>query len=154
MAVAEPARASVHLRQSFGSRRWAVATLVVALVAVVVWAERPQPNATPSADATMAAVSGRVVIEGGPPPLPGSSKRVLADSHADVVVTGTTASGARVVRHFTADAQGRFALRLPPGTYRIAALTYSGLPLARQPQQRVTITPGHPVRVSITVQAK
>ncbi len=41
--------------------------------------------------------------------------------NAPLVVTGRTAAGFRLVRYYTADASGNFRLRLPPGTYVVAA---------------------------------
>jgi Carboxypeptidase regulatory-like domain len=41
--------------------------------------------------------------------------------NAPLVVTGRTAAGFRLVRYYTADPDGNFRLRLPPGTYVVAA---------------------------------
>jgi len=117
---------------------------------------RPGATATrPGAAATRpTAVSGVVVIEGGPPPPPGSSTNgAQGDAHARIVVTGTTSAGTRLQRRFRADAHGRFALKLPPGAYRIAAIIDSGAPLAAQPHRTITVAGGHAVRTRITIQA-
>lgn len=101
------------------------------------------------------AVSGAVVIVGGPAPPPGSTATNGArpDAHAQIVVTGTTAVGAHLLRRLSADASGHFTLRLPPGVYTVAAVVDKGAPLARQPQDQITVTRGHPVRAHITVNA-
>jgi hypothetical protein len=155
MATAEPPAPTTAAFRSTNARRGLVALLVIAAVVLLVifgWAVWRGTGATVNTAPT--AVSGVVVIEGGPPPPPGSSTGARPDTHANVVVTGTTAAGARLVRHFVADAQGRFALKLPPGVYRIAAMAYAGAPLASQPHQAVTVTRGHPVHVRVTIQAK
>jgi hypothetical protein len=41
--------------------------------------------------------------------------------NAPLVVTGRTAAGFRLLRYYTADPGGNFRLRLPPGTYVVAA---------------------------------
>lgn len=68
------------------------------------------------------AVSGNVVISGGPPPPPGSDPATYndthPDSHAGIVVTGTTAAGARAYGLLFANARGHFTLKLPPGCTR------------------------------------
>ena len=67
-----------------------------------------------------------------PPPRSGFILGHVADAHAGsaspgpvrnapLVVTGRTAAGFRLVRYYTADRNGDFRLRLPPGTYVVAA---------------------------------
>jgi hypothetical protein len=100
------------------------------------------------------AVSGQVMLVGGPLTSSGLTTGARPDPHAHIVVTGTTAAGARLLRSFTADASGHFALKLPPGVYSVAAVIDPGAPLARQPQKKITVTRGRPVRARITVNAR
>jgi hypothetical protein len=55
---------------------------------------------------------GGIIIGGGP--------RTM--SHIKVRIEGTTGAGAHVLRHLRADANGRFALSLPPGHYTVATV--------------------------------
>jgi hypothetical protein len=98
-------------------------------------------------------VAGQVVGVGGPAPLHGSNDRPWPDSHANVVIVGTTATGERLVRRLYADAQGRFALKLPAGVYTVSAQAHSGLPLAKQPHTKLTVAHGDPARVRVTILA-
>jgi hypothetical protein len=135
-----------------------VAIAVLGLLGVLGWPEHHAGTGAGTRPVAVAprptAVSGVVVIEGGPPPPPGSSTTGgQGDAHARIVVTGTTSTGTRLQRHFRADAHGRFALKLPPGAYRIAAIIDSGAPLGAQPHRTITVTGGHAVRTRITIQA-
>ncbi len=47
---------------------------------------------------------------------------------ADVVVTGRTSAGRRLVRYVHADARGRFRVRLPAGAYSLRPLAGSSPP--------------------------
>jgi hypothetical protein len=127
----------------------------IACIAVVVGvvlltpSSRRQSAPVPGAAATPFAVSGVVVTEGGPPP-PGQSD-VHPDSHQSLTISGTTDHGAHMTRFATTDARGRFALRLPPGTFTITARAFGGsIPADGQPPARVVIRPGHPLHVRIT----
>jgi hypothetical protein len=96
------------------------------------------------------ALSGVVVIEGGPPPVFGSPPvGARPYPHVPVLVTGTTAAGVHVVRRLVADGHGRFALKLRPGKYIVAANWARHAPLAVKPQTTVTIMPGLPVRTRV-----
>jgi hypothetical protein len=99
------------------------------------------------------AVSGNVVISGGPPPPPGSDQTndTHPDSHAGIVVSGTTAAGAHAYRLLFANARGHFALALPPGVYTITAVVPGGGSLAGMPHHRITVTPGRPAHVRLTL---
>jgi hypothetical protein len=74
-------------------------------------------------------------------------------SHARLVVAGTTNAGARLLRHLTANTHGRFAVKLPAGTYVITALIIHNAPMAEQPYQKITVRSGHAVRVPIAFSA-
>jgi hypothetical protein len=162
MTATDP-RFSMLAVHGLNRRRLAVGAAIAAIavlgvLGVLGWPEHHAGTGAgtrPGAAATRpTAVSGVVVIEGGPPPPPGSSTNgAQGDAHARIVVTGTTRAGIRLQRHFTADAHGRFALELPPGVYRVAAIIDSGAPLAAQPHRTITVTGGHAVRTRITIQA-
>jgi hypothetical protein len=154
MAGGEATALSTGAFRGISARRGLIAALMVAATVLLVlfgWAKWRGTGGP--AYAAPIPVYGVVVVEGGPAPPPRSSDGARPDMHAHVVVTGTMASGARLVRHFAADARGRFALKLPPGVYRLAAFAYGDAPLASQPHQDVTVEAGQPVHVRITVQA-
>ncbi len=158
MAAAESHPPILALR-GLNRRHLTAAVVVAALVALATlgwseWHGSSKPTATATHQGTPTAVSGVVLIEGGPPPPPGSTAHgAQGDAHARIVVTGTTSLGAHLLRRFTADAHGRFALKLPPGTYSVAAVVDTTAPLASQPHQQITVAGGHPVQARIVIQA-
>ncbi len=70
--------------------------------------------------------------------------------NAPLVVTGRTAAGFRLVRYYTADPNGNFRLRLPPGTYVVAARVDRYTLLRHDP---VVVRIGEVARVSIADRA-
>jgi hypothetical protein len=93
-------------------------------------------------------VSGTVVTEGGPPVPDGSSgSDIRPVSRAQIRVTGTTASGTKVVRYLITDSDGRFRVTLAPGDYTIAAAIFPVAP--KQPQRRVVVRSGQSVTIQI-----
>jgi hypothetical protein len=131
------------------------AAIAIGAVAIFGWSHWHGGSGTATTVIRPTAISGAVVIVGGPPPPPGSGVTDAArpDPHAHIVVTGTTAAGVRVSRQLTADMSGHFALKLAPGVYTVATVIDPGAPLARQPQAKITVKRGHPVRARITVNA-
>jgi hypothetical protein len=92
-----------------------------------------------------------------PPPRSGFILGHVADAHggsrsagpvrnAPLVVTGRTAAGFRLVRYYTADPNGNFRLRLPPGTYVVAARVDRYTLLRHEP---VVVRIGEVARMSI-----
>jgi hypothetical protein len=135
-AAARARRDRVHR----GGRRRRLADTIIA----------PAERSRPRRRGDPFAVSGVVVTEGGPPPPPGQSD-VRPDSHQSLTISGTTDHGAHMTRFATTDARGRFALRLPPGTFTITARAFGGsIPADGQPHARVVIQPGHSLHVRIT----
>jgi hypothetical protein len=128
-------------------RRLVVAVVVLALLAVVAWSEWNSTSIAPTTN--VPAVSGVVVQEGGPPPLPGQSD-IRPLRSMPLVVTGTTAAGTGFWRHVSTDSHGRFALKVPPGIYTITAEIHSPNPTGFLPHAKVTVIRGHPVHVRIT----
>lgn len=127
------------------SRRGSVLAtgLVVAIILVIVafvWAQQRH-----SASHSSATVTGFLGTDSGP----GASfhpSRFVA-----VLVAGETAAGTHLVRHLRTNGRGRFAVKLPPGRYRLTGLAFaaSGLPLKAQPQATISVRRGHPVHVRI-----
>jgi hypothetical protein len=139
-----------------GDRRLLVAVgviLAVALLAVVAWPRQPHrtstvtPHGLPAATSA-SSVSGVAVTEGGPLTFPARSD-VRPYRSGPLVVIGTTAGGAHVVRRLSTDRDGRFALNLAPGVYTITTIMFGSLPFARQPHAHVTVRRGHPLRVRL-----
>lgn len=111
-------------------------------------ASRPSRSAQPSSRVAYS-VAGVVVTEGGPPPTTPGGSDVRPDANATVIVIGTSASGRHIRRTETTDRHGRFALRLPPGTYTVSGVEFSQFPLWRQPHANVTVVPGKPVHIRL-----
>jgi hypothetical protein len=128
----------------------AAVILVAALIAVWVRGHEQAPSGSTLGGHTPA-VTGTVVIEGGPPPLNSGGSDVRPVPAARLVVTGKTTAGAQVVRRLTTDAHGRFHLGLPPGHYIITARIFgpANRPLAEQPHAEVVVRQGHPEHVQI-----
>ena len=126
--------------------------VIVALLAVMAWSQRPHGSPSVSASGRPAVV-GVVRIEGGPAVVNGSGgSDVRPLRNATVIVSGTTAGGAALHRQFRADAQGRFSVNLPAGHYTVTAIAFSNLlpSLSRQPHAKVNVTPGRPVKIRLT----
>ena len=153
MAVVEHgasvARSGVIRRRSTILAGFAVA---VVLLTIIAWSQRAQTVSPSSGGVAAPAVTGVVQIEGGPPTVAGNGSDFRPLRHATLVVNGTTAAGAPLVRRSRADAQGHFTLSLPAGRYTVTALAYGPAtrPLSTQPHARVTVTPGHPVSIRLT----
>jgi hypothetical protein len=144
-------------RLSDRRRRVAAVVLVAAVLAAAFgWAEwrHGAGTALPAGQAGPTSVSGAVFIEGGPVTVSGQVAGARPQPSARLVVNGATTAGARIVRHLTADARGRFALRLPAGLYTVTALIVHNAPLDQQPSQQITVRAGHPVHVRITFSAE
>lgn len=103
-----------------------------------------------SRPASAATVTGRVVIEGGSPTLPGQSD-VHPVGFARIVASGTTTSGLQVSRHLRADTHGVFQLALPPGVYTLTAVIFgpASRALAKQPHVKVTVKDERSLHVQI-----
>ncbi len=103
-----------------------------------------------AAGKTPGTISGLVVVEGGPPPLPGQSPSgVRRVKNAPIRITGETAAGARMVANLTSDGRGRFRIDLPTGRYTIIARIFRSAPT--QPQvDSVVVNGGQTTRVRIT----
>ena len=56
------------------------------------------------------------------------------------------------MRHLATGIHGRFALKLPPGTYTVTADIYTPNPTGFEPHAKVTVIRGQPVHVRITEQ--
>ncbi len=134
-----------------GRRRIAaVALLCVPAAAGALWLvsrSAPDPSHT---SATAVAITGDVVVSGG-----ATFSTAASPSHpirsAPLLVRGLTGSGRRLVRHFAAGRDGRFALVLPPGTYTFTAVLYQGaIPLSQEPHATVRIRPGGHPHIRIT----
>jgi hypothetical protein len=110
-------------------------------------------GSTESARPAQTAVSGVVLIEGGPLQLNGQTPGKRRLPSARLVVTGRTTSGARLTRHLTANTDGRFALDVPAGAYTVTALIVQNAPMAEQPSQEIKVRDGRPVNVRITFAA-
>ncbi len=97
------------------------------------------------------AISGQVVIEGGPPTSTGSTNAARPLPHVHILISGTTANGATIVRHLTTNTRGRFAAALPNGTYTVTAITYGPATraLSTQPHKTVTTTDQKPITVKL-----
>jgi hypothetical protein len=132
--------AASALRRPTWLRRVVIAIVVLSsgVVAYAWSASRPSHS-----------VAGVVVTEGGPPPSTPGASDVRPDANATVIVIGASANGRHIRRTETTDRHGRFALRLPPGTYTVSGVEFSQLPLSRQPHAIVTVEPGKPVRIRL-----
>jgi hypothetical protein len=155
-ALDSAASASVSRLGVGKKRRLIVATLVavaVALLSALGWSEWRSTTGAAAGSAVPTMVSGVVLIEGGPMTVSGQTAGTRPLSHARLVVAGTTNAGARLLRHLNANTNGRFALRLPAGTYVVTALIIHNAPMGQQPNQKITVRSGHAVRVPITFAA-
>ena len=154
MAISERSGRVISVRMlvspgGLRGRRLVVTVVVLALVVVFAWPEWNSTSVAPTT--TMPAVSGVVVEEGGPLPLPGQSD-IRPMRSMPLLVRGTTTSGVHVLRHLVTDGHGRFALKLPPGIYTITAEIYTSNPTGFEPHAKVTVIRGQPVHVRITDQ--
>jgi hypothetical protein len=103
-------------------------------------------DSTPSqAEVPASAVSGIVVTEGALPSGPSGRPSVHPNAAAEVLVTGRTAAGARIVRRLTTDAKGRFRLELQPGRYAVAL---RGAPSTRE---EIVAEEGRPIAVRLLI---
>jgi hypothetical protein len=127
-------------------RKALAATIVVALAGGIAWFgwRSSVPASHLAGGANVVAITGDVLVEGGPVTEVGENRLDLHTMRSvPVLVTGTTGSGRRVVRRFSADRQGHFNLRLPPGRYTFTAVLYQGgIPLTQEPHATVHIRPG------------
>jgi hypothetical protein len=142
--------AASALRRPTWLRRVVIAIVVLSsgVVAYAWSASRPSHSAQPPPRLAYS-VAGVVVTEGGPPPSTPGASDVRPDANATVIVIGASANGRHIRRTETTDRHGRFALRLPPGTYTVSGVEFSQLPLSRQPHAIVTVEPGKPVRIRL-----
>jgi hypothetical protein len=132
------------LAQRLPRGRVTVAMLMVAGMAAFAWWHWQAAPTGSAPSAVSAPVSGVVVTLGwlkqpGAHPIP--SVRLL--------VTGSTTSDTRLTRHLTADGQGHFALRLPPGNYTMTALLSQALPTRFEPHTWFIVRRGQPQHIRI-----
>jgi hypothetical protein len=89
-------------------------------------------------------VSGRVVTVRTVGGLIGDGRAPIVPApSADLVVTGRTSAGRRLVRYVHADVRGRFRVRLPAGAYSLRPLAGSSLPAP------VSVRPGRTTRIEL-----
>jgi hypothetical protein len=136
------------------SRRHVIPMVAVILVAALtaVWLRgHGQAPSVSALGGHAPAVTGTVVIEGGPPALNSGGSDVRPVPAAHLVVTGTTTAGAHLVRRLTTDAHGHFRLALLPGHYVVTARIFgpANRSLAEQPHAAVVVRQGHPIQVQI-----
>jgi hypothetical protein len=84
-------------------------------------------------------VSGVVLIGGGTVYPPGGSD-VYRVKGAFVLVSGMSASGAKVERHLVCDSRGHFRVRLSPGRYTFVAQIFPANPT--HPRRSVVVERG------------
>ena len=152
MATAEPSAAARHLVVALRQRRLIAAPVIAAVVLVAIfgWSESRYGTGPPAASTVPTSVSGVVLIEGGPVQWAVIPRAFARCDRPRLVVTGTTSAGARLVRHLTANTDGRFTLTVPAGTYTVTALIIRNARMTERPSQKITVRGGHPVRVRIT----
>jgi hypothetical protein len=142
----------VRLGIGRGGRARAVlaAALVLVLAGGLAWLGLRSPAPAPHASRTDAVpITGVVVTEGGTE-VPKGGSDIHPIRSAPLLVAGVTATGKRLVRRFSADRHGRFAVRLPPGRYTFTAVIYQGsIPLGREPHATVRIRAGAHPRIRI-----
>jgi hypothetical protein len=135
-----------------GGGRWArtavAATIALALAGGVAWfGWRSTVPTSRVAGLAVVPITGAVVTEGGTQ-IQGAGSRPIRS--APMLVAGVTTSGRRIVRRFTADRQGHFQLKLPPGRYTFTAVIYQGaIPLAQEPHATAHIRPGQQPHIRI-----
>ena len=84
-----------------------------------------------------------MVVTVGGPLLPGQSDIHPVPS-VPLLVTGMTAGGVHLVRHLATGIHGRFALKLPPGTYTVTADIYTQIRQASSPTPKSPSYVGNP----------
>jgi hypothetical protein len=124
------------------------AACVVVLAAAATLIASPGPALPTHAAAARPSIEGLVQIKGGPPVGP-PYREFRAFSRAPVLVIGTTAVGAALMRREVADDRGRFAFDLPPGRYTVTLTTYGG-PQAMRPEARVDVADRSSAYVRLT----
>ena len=80
----------------------------------------------------------------GPGPIPGGSSAPVA-----VATIGVAPVGSSHIWSAMSDAEGKFAIAVPPGTYRVTMETRPGMGTARNLPATVTVKPGEKTRLDI-----
>ena len=125
------------------------AVLLVCGAALYAWSMDSHSQSAQPPAALAYAVTGIAVTEGGPPTFPAGGSDIRPDEHATIVIVGVSTTGTRIRRIELADRHGRFALRLPAGSYTVSAVEFGQLPLRRQPHATVRVIPGKPVHIRL-----
>jgi Carboxypeptidase regulatory-like domain len=105
------------------------------------------PGAGTDAAPTSGTVVGLVAVERSPTRLGENPAHLHPLADTQVLITGRTTAGARVVRRSRTDAHGDFRLRLPAGRYVVAAKVEPFAPRFRH--RVVVVRPGQVTTVWI-----